>query len=191
MKIIRCLLLSLAACALLPAAPALSQRDPIWDHAINNDTNGVWNVQPERPRPRDVEAPDYLGGAALRVQARQGANPWTTQARSPIQGAINQGDVVMLMFYARAEVPAEGGSSLPVMIQLGGAPYTTVLAHTQPIDGEWKQYCVNGVASSSINAGDGIVGIHLATATQTVDLGPVFVFNFGPNYDRSSLPTCQ
>jgi hypothetical protein len=33
--------------------------------------------------------------------------------------------------------------------------------------------------------------VHLATATQVVDLGPVFVFNFGPGFDRTKLKGCD
>jgi hypothetical protein len=39
--------------------------------------------------------------------------------------------------------------------------------------------------------GKGIANIHLASAQQVIDLGPVFVFDFGPDYDQSTLKGCD
>ena len=35
------------------------------------------------------------------------------------------------------------------------------------------------------------VSIHLATARQVIDLGPVLVFNFGTGYDKEKLAFCD
>ena len=106
-------------------------------------------------------------------------NPWDVQASSPIQGAINEGDVIMLMYYARAAEPAEGGSSLTARIQLSGAPYTAAMDMTSQITEEWKSYCAHRVATATLPEKKSNVSIHLATAKQVIELGPVFVFNFG------------
>jgi hypothetical protein len=113
------------------------------------------------------------------------------QASSPIAGAINEGDVIMLNYFARAEEAAEGGSSLTARIQLAGAPYTSVLDMTSKISGEWKSYCAFRVASASIGENKSNVSIHLATAKQVIDLGPVLVFNFGKGYDTKKLAFCD
>jgi hypothetical protein len=183
-------LMLVAAALLLPAAPAASQ-DEIWTHTINNETNGVWHVMPDRPRPRTVGAPDHLGGAALRVRGRASSDPWAVQAQSPTGGQINQGDVIMVVYYARAEQAAEGGSVLPALVQLADAPYTSALTWNERITGEWSEYCEHGVASATMPAGHANVSIHLATANQVIDLGPVFVFNFGPDFDPANLPRCD
>jgi len=172
--------------AVAPAAPAAAQED-IWSRTINDDTHGVWNVMPDRPRPRRVDVADIPGGSALRISARAGPNPWAVQATSPINGEIAQGDVIMLVLYARAETPAEGGSSLPIYIQLAAAPYTSALSANKAITGEWAQYCTYGVASADMPGGGTNVTVHLGTATQVVELGPVFVFNLGADYDASQL----
>ena len=67
------------------------------------------------------------------------ANPWDVQASSPIAGAINEGDVIMLNYFARAEEPAEGGSSLTARIQLAASPYTSVLDMTSKIIGRVEE----------------------------------------------------
>jgi hypothetical protein len=178
---------------LVLTSAALSQEKvDIWTRTINNDTNGVWHVQPDKPKPKDVKADGIPGNMALRVKASKGHNPWDVQASSPINGGeIKQGDVLMVMIYLRAEKPAEGGSNLAVRLQLSGAPYTSTMDFSSAISGEWKSYCAHRVAAIDMPAGKGNVSIHLASAEQTIDLGPVFVFNFGKGYDESSLKGCD
>ena len=168
---------------------AMAEED-IWTKTINNDSNGTWNFQPENPKAKYFKVPELPGGHAFRVKATKGANPWDVQASSPIQGAINQGDVIMLMYYARAAEPAEGGSTLTARIQLNAEPYTSVLDLTTPISSEWQQYCAHRVSPGSLPAKGSNVSIHLATAKQVIELGPVFVFNFGKDY-KGSLKGCD
>ena len=168
---------------------AMAEED-IWSKTINNDSNGTWNFQPETPKAKWFKVPELPGGHAFRVKATKGANPWDVQASSPIQGAINQGDVIMLMYYARAAEPAEGGSTLTARVQLSAEPYTSVLDLTSPISGEWQQYCAHRVATASLPEKASNVSIHLATAKQVIELGPVFVFNFGKDY-KGSLKGCD
>ena len=178
------LLAGVALCAV-----AVAQED-IESRMINKKTNGSWYFQPEKPKAKHMKA-DVLGGYAFRVKANKGANPWDMQASSPIEGAINEGDVIMLHYYARAEVPAEGGSALTARIQLASAPYSSVLDTTAKISGERKSYCAFRVASASIGENKSSVSIHLATAVQVIDLGPVMVFNFGKGYDTKKLAFCD
>jgi hypothetical protein len=167
-----------------------SAEEDIISKMINRETNGSWFIQPEKPKAKHMKA-DVLGGYAFRVRATKRANPWDVQASSPIAGAINEGDVVMINYYARAEEPAEGGSSLTVRIQLAGPPYNSVLDTTSKISGEWKSYCAWRVATASMGEKNSSVSIHLATATQVIDLWPVMVFNFGRGYDTKKLAFCD
>jgi hypothetical protein len=182
---------ALATVALVP----LSRADvDIWTKTINNDSNGIWNVQPDKPKAKyfAVEpAGTVPGDHAFRVRATKGVNPWDVQAGSPVAGAINQGDVVMLMYYARAAEPAEGGSKLTARIQMNSAPWTSVLEMTSDIGTEWKSYCAHRVATGTLGDHKGNVSIHLATAKQVIELGPVFVFNFGPGYNEKDLKGCD
>jgi len=184
MRVLICLL---AGCAL--ASMAWAEED-IASRMINKETNGTWNFQPDKPKAKHIKA-EVDGGYAFRVKATKGVNPWDVQASSPIAGAINEGDVIMLHYFARAEEPAEGGSSLTARIQLAAAPYTSVLDTTARISGEWKGYCAFRVANASIAEKKSNVSIHLATAKQVIDLGPVFVLNFGKGYDVAKLKFCD
>lgn len=184
-------------CAALVAGMALSMahaEEDLMSKMINKETNGTWNIQPDKPKPKHYkvdEAAGVPGGYAFRVKARKGNNPWDVQASSPVAGAIQQGDVIMLMYYARAEQAAEGGSKLTARIQLAGPPYSSVLDFTVPIDGNWKSYCAFRVANAAIAEKNSSVSIHLATAEQVIDLGPVLVFNFGQGYDQKKLAFCS
>jgi hypothetical protein len=81
---------------------AVVAQEDIWSKTINNDENGNWYVTPDKPKPKYFEVKEIPGGHAFRVKANKGANPWDVQASSPVNGAINEGDVIMLMYYARA-----------------------------------------------------------------------------------------
>jgi hypothetical protein len=169
---------------------ALADED-IWSKTINNDSNGVWNVQPDKPKAKYIAVDGIPGGHAFHIKAHKGANPWDVQASSPVSGAINQGDTIMLVIYARAAEPAPGGSSLTARLQLNSPPWTSVMDLTSAITGEWKSYCAHRVASDSIGEKKGSVSIHLATADQVIELGPVFVFNFGKGYPGNQLKGCD
>lgn len=179
--------------ALALASVAMADVD-IWTKTINNDSNGVWNVQPDKPKAKyfAVEpAGTVPGDHAFRIKANKGVNPWDVQANSPVTGAIKQGDVIMLMYYARAAEPAEGGSKLTARLQLNAPPWTAVMDMTSDITTEWKSYCAHRVATGTIGEKQGNVSIHLATAKQVIELGPVFVFNFGPGYGEKDLKGCD
>jgi len=179
---------------LVLASAGLAADVDIWTKTINNDSNGTWNIQPDKPKAKyfAVEpAGTVPGDHAFRIKATQGANPWDVQANSPVAGAINQGDVIMLMYYARAAEPAEGGSKLTARIQLNSPPWTAVMDMTSDITTEWKSYCAHRVASGTVGEKKGNVSIHLATAKQVIELGPVFVFDFGPNFPEKDLKGCD
>jgi hypothetical protein len=169
---------------------AIAEED-IWSRTINNDSNGTLNVLPDKPKAKYFAVEGIPGGHAFRIKAAKGVNPWDVQASSPIQGAINEGDVIMLLYYARAAEPAVNGSSLTARIQMGAPPWTSVLDMTSAISGEWKSYCAHRVATASLAEKKSSVSIHLATAKQVIELGPVFVFNFGKDYDRAKLKVCD
>src|SRR5262245_16147430 len=164
----------LAGLVLLACAATCVAQDDIWTKTINNAHNGTWNIQPDKPKAKHFKVDELPGGFAFRVKADKGANPWDVQASSPVDGAIGQGDTIMLMYYARAAEPAEGGSKLTARVQRAAAPYDSVLDFTAPITGEWKQYCAARVSTGTLDEKKGSVSIHLATAKQVIELGPVF-----------------
>ncbi|HVY85536.1 MAG TPA: hypothetical protein VG943_10415 [Caulobacterales bacterium] len=165
--------------------------DDILNHQINTRTAGSWSVRPDHPRTQLVASHNPQFDQAFRIRvAHATANPWDVQASTPTGAAIKSGDVVLVVFFARAETPAEGGSVLPASIQLAGAPYTTLMGTERRITGDWAQYCFSGVASIDLPA-QANVNVNFGQAAQVVDLGPALVFDFGPSFDQHRLPNCN
>ena len=123
------------------------------------------------------------GGKALRVVVRgKGANPWDVAVETALTKPVKAGDELLFAFWARLE-KGEGGaatSTLPFNgVQLSAAPYTTLFAGPAEITSEWKLLEVRGKADADHAAGTLKATIHLPTAAQTVDLGPILVVNLG------------
>jgi len=64
-------------------------------------------------------------------------------------------------------------------VQLSAAPYTALFSGPVEVGPDWKSFEVRGTATSDQAAGTLKATIHLATAAQTVDLGPIVVVNLG------------
>jgi hypothetical protein len=123
------------------------------------------------------------GGKALRVVVRgKGANPWDVAVETPITKPVKAGDQLLFAFWARLE-KGEGGATAATLpynaVQLSAAPYTGLFTGSAEIGPEWKMVEVRGKADADRAAGTLKATIHLATAAQTVDFGPIFVVNLG------------
>lgn len=123
------------------------------------------------------------GGKALRVVVRgKGANPWDVAVETPITKPVKAGDQLLFAFWARLD-KGEGGATTTTLpfngVQVSAAPYTTLFTGPAEIGAEWKMVEVRGKADADHAAGTLKASIHLATAAQTVDLGPIFVVNLG------------
>ena len=67
-------------------------------------------------------------------------------------------------------------------MQLATPPYSTVLQQSVAINADWKPVEVHGIADKDYAANALKATIHLATSKQSVELGPVVVFNLGPKH---------
>jgi hypothetical protein len=123
------------------------------------------------------------GGKALRIQVRRkGANPWDVAVESAINQPVKAGDSLLFAFWARLEKGADGATTttLPYnAVQLMAAPYSTVFGNPVEIGPEWKLHEVEGKADRDHPAGTLKATVHLATAEQTIDMGPLIVVNLG------------
>ena len=187
-------LLAVTAALMLSAAPApvvvLAQDDDIVQRIINTPPVDSWQVLGVSRAPRPQRAEGVLGDRAIRVAARRAEQPWTVAAQMPIRGEIKRGDTILLAVWARLEAPPEGQqtSRLPLRVQESAAPYAAIAQDAGEIGPEWKMIYASGVAGQDFAGGQTNLSVHLATADQTVDLGPALVLNFGQNYDAAKLP---
>lgn len=156
-------------------APAVAQ-----DLNIINDP-GAPQVNGASGRLRDD--PGVQGGKALRVVVRgKGTNPWDVAVESALTQPVKAGDQLLLAFWARLE-KGEGGATTTTLpynaVQLSAAPYTALFSGPAEVGPEWKLHEIRGKADADRAAGTLKATIHLATAAQTVELGPIFVVNLG------------
>jgi hypothetical protein len=180
-----------AACLLLAAgfaaAPVAAQEagDDLLSKIVNVPTPEAYSVDGLRTKPKPRKDETVQGGQALRVAVSGKAdNPWTIQASNPIKKPIKAGDNLILAFWARLEKGPDGATTVTLPfngVQMSGAPYSTVFSAPVEVGPEWKLHEIKGKADKNYDADTLRVSIHLATAKQTVDLGPVFVLNMGPS----------
>jgi hypothetical protein len=172
----------LTAAALIltaPAAAAAQDANDLTQQIVNDpsapDVNGAKGSL--------IDDPKVQGGKALRVDVpRKGSNPWDSSVGGAIVKPIAKGDRLVLLFSARLHKGEKGATTatLPYnAIQLGAAPYSTVMSGTGEIGPEWKDFQVTGTADGNYPAGALKVTIQLATAKQTVDFGPIVVLDRG------------
>lgn len=182
------LLAAVAALGLATVRPASSAED-IMKYAINKPSTS-WTLYGPGQTNSYVKDKAVAGGGGLRVQVATAApdKPWTIGASQAVQGKITKGDVLMVAFYAKAE-PVDGGQASgtvsAVRIQQAAEPWGGIVEGT-PIaitGSEWKIYTSRGRATIDADKGQASVSLQLAGARQTLVLGPLFVLDFGADYD--------
>ena len=180
------------AAALFLAPMGAAQDDDILDHVINSPPVQSWQITGLRSSPRPIRAEGVLGDQAVRVRVTQASDqPWTIAGRMPIAGDINRGDTILLAVWVRTHAPPEGRSQgviSALRVEQSTAPYTAIAQDSATAPDEWTMIYASGVAQQDYRGGTANVSVHLAGAAQTIDLGPAFVLNFGPDYDASRLP---
>ena len=171
--------------ALALAAPAAAQEaeDAIVDKIINLPPPAAHVVNGLVGKPKVRKDESVQGGKSLRIPVPgKGADPWSVSLSNPIEKAVKAGDSIVLAFWARLEKGPEGAASATIPyagVQLAKEPYTAIMTEPVTIGPEWKLHEIRGKAERDYAAGELNVSLHLATAKQTIDVGPVFVLNMG------------
>ena len=180
-----------AACCVAVAAVALpyvlkaqGSSDDLLNKIVNRPPVTAWHIDGISGKPNIRNDPAVQYGKALRVEVPgKGQNPWSIAASNPIDKPVKAGDNLVLAFWARLEKGENGATTatLPYnAVQMSADPYTALFSGPVTIGPEWKMYEVKGQANKAYAGGQLNVSIHLATAKQIVDLGPVFVLDMGP-----------
>ena len=168
-------------------APAAHAAVDIIGKAINHPAADQWGVYGTGEKHQMVKDTGVNGGSAFQVtSAGASVNPWDIQAGVTTSKAVKKDDVVLLAFWARAVTPE--AVKIPAVLQQTSAPYARLGAENLTITPDWKLYYVSGPADQDYPAGTLGASVQLATAAQTVALGPVFLLNYGPGYNPKYLP---
>jgi hypothetical protein len=130
-----------------------------------------------------VDDPKVTGGKAMRLQIpRKGQNAWDISVNSALKKPVKAGDTLLLVFQARL-VEGENGATTTTLpwntISLTSPPWSGVVGGPTDIGPDWKMVEIKGKADKNYAAGALAAGIQLATAKQTVDLGPIIVLDLG------------
>jgi hypothetical protein len=169
-----------------PAAPAasaslLATLDP--DTIASKIVNDPGAPQVNGASGRLVDDAKVMGGKALRVLvSRKGKNAWDISVASALKKPVRAGDTLLLVFPARLEKGENGVSTTTLpwnAVSMTSPPWSGVIGGPADIGPEWKTVEIKGKADKDYAAGSLSVGIQLATARQTVDLGPIVVLDLG------------
>ena len=170
------------AAFLLGATPALAQPADDLASKIVNDP-GAPEVNGAKAKLRDDAK--VQGGKALRIAVPgKGENAWTVALQSPIKKPVKAGDQLVLAFWSRLEKGENGATSttLPYnAVQMSASPWSALFTGAVQVGPEWKLHEIRGKADKDYPAGSLNVAIHLATARQTLDFGPIVVLDLGPS----------
>ncbi|MCT8002735.1 hypothetical protein NZL82_12700 [Sphingomonas sanguinis] len=183
------LIAALPAGAAVQAAPSAAAQPSIFDKAVNAPGIG-WAPYGPNQTAKQVPASDVPGGNAVQIKVtKAGANPWDSGVTYPTIKPIAAGDTLMTMVFLRAPDAAEG-QTVTIPVAMGGAepPYPTITSEPLQVGSTWKRYFVTGVAAQAFAAGKANISVQLAGAKQVIEVGPAFLIDLGPNFDRSKLP---
>lgn len=183
------LIAALPAGAADQAAPSAAAQPSIFDKAINTPGIG-WTPYGPNQSARQVPAANVPGGNAVQVKvSAPGQNPWDSGLTYPTIKPIAAGDTLMTMIFLRAPNAPEGQTvSIPVAMGGSEPPYTPIASEPVQVGSTWKSYYVTAVAGQAFAAGKANISVQLAGAKQVIEVGPAFLLDLGPNFDRSKLP---
>jgi len=122
------------------------------------------------------------------------AHAWDAGGRSQLIGRLNEGDVGVVVFEARA-LPLNGVN--PDEAEAGGTAY---LEEALPPDypksaqltfkcgSQWQLFTMGFQAGRGIEEGKGALAFHLGQRAQAFEIGPVRVLNYGTSVALKDLP---
>ncbi|MGB3722409.1 MAG: endo-1,4-beta-xylanase [Pacificimonas sp.] len=180
-----CLLLAAFAipAAAQQRAPELQALDDALPGTLINDPYTFdWESYGDELRMRRAKAPEIPGQYAIRFTvARKGAQLYDAGSNAPITGAIAAADTIRLAMWARTITADtdDGLGRIAVRVNRDGGDYAGFGDQMLSVGAGWKLYELNAVSTLDLAAGEAVVGIQLAGAKQTVEIGQLYVMNLG------------
>ncbi len=192
------LLLSLLTAAESPVEDAalaeLRTRLPAAGRVVAPTKAADWRIEMGRDIATTalIQSPGVPGGEARRVAVTAaGEKAWDVMAKVTLTEPVEKGDVMLLAFLARAESAdneAQSGILPSNHIEVSNDPWTSAGGSAVLVGGDWTWVYASGRSPIDAEANSAVISIHLASAPQVLDLGPVYVLNFGPDADPNEMP---
>lgn len=156
-----------------------------------NTPDSNWNVYGPDQKSKRIEKGGPKGYPAYEVSvAKAATNAWDDGAVSTIPKPIGAGDVILVVVYLRNPALPDGQSeTLPLVGAIGGsAPYPAIAGAPAKVTNKWQVYFASGKAPQAFAANAAQVTVHLGSARHVIQLGPMKVYDLGPNFDMRRLP---
>ena len=187
-------LLSAAFALTALSGPAIAQTDPLEAEAVR-----IYEMLPRHSvilqlpgvegytsygtaGDKEVRAKSLPGGVARQYRiGRKGTNPWDAAIQLPNAVPVAAGDVIHASFWARASKLPKGQSAtrIPVSLQKNGEPYTQIAYAELEMTDAWQLLTIAGKATEDYGTGGMVLNLQVATAAQTLEMGPVFLNTLG------------
>lgn len=145
---------------------------------LHNPYEANWDAGGNDIKSKIVDAAGLTSGQAIstRIKKRQD-KPWESYLRLEVPQAINKGDTIQVIYYARTDKPPKGSEAARVSMYLGRnvEPYDNVFANDFEPGTTWEMKSFTGTATSDFPEGSVKLEYQLGKAKQTVEFGPVYV----------------
>lgn len=119
-------------------------------------------------------------GKALRIAVSGHPDFWRVGVITPTLKPVKKGDRIVIAFWARAAETQNGAPGKIGRAQLEATPVVrTIFEKPFDVTPEWKMYQLTGTADQDYAAGGLNAALHLDVAKQVLDIGPVFILDYG------------
>ena len=178
------LLAPVALCMAIPVAPfsqAAAQASPSMADRLANDPRvDSLNVYGLRLAPDIRIDKSVQFGKSVRIPLDGHPDFWRIGITTPLVKPVRKGDRIVIAFWARAERTQNGAPGKIGRVQLEATPVIrTIFEQAFDIGPDWKMYQLKGVSDRDYKPGELNAAMHLDSAKQILDVGPLFVFNYG------------
>ena len=174
--------------------PELQALDDALPGRLINDPSALdWATFGSILKAKNVKSPDIPGGGAAVQFALQspGTAPYDAGANVPIRTALGSKRDYVVAFWARtikSDAP-DGKGRISVRFQQNVAPYAGFGDTALTIGSEWQLYEVAAQGDRDIARGQAVLGLQLAGARQTIEVGQVIVVEGATTIRRAAAPT--
>lgn len=163
-------------------APPAQSAEALFAQRLVNDPRADALRPYGQPIPPTVRTDkDVQFGKALRIQISSPTPEFgRVGAITPTLKPVKQGDRIVVVFWARAQKTQDGAPGRLCRVQLEATPVVrSIFDATFDITPEWTMYKLSGTADRAYPAGALNAAFHLACAKQVIDIGPVFILDYG------------
>lgn len=173
--------------------PELQALDDALPGRLINDPSALdWSTFGTIMKSKNVRSADIPGGGAAVQFAVQslGTTPYDAGANVPIRTALGSKGDYVAAFWARtikSDAP-DGKGRIGVRFQQNVAPYAGFGDTALTIGSEWQLYEVAAQGDRDIARGQAVLGLQLAGARQTIEIGQVMVVEGAKTIRQAAAP---